>query len=263
LGDSGTVVPLQDSFFRLEGDSIAAVKLVTAAAREGYHLDVPTVLRSPRLSDMAKYIARDRTALATGPPSSEDCSLPASLLPSASPELLKQLASSCHVQPNDIQDVYPCSAIQEAMLAVTAQRPGSFVMQKVIPLPPAVNPTQMREAWRSVVAANSILRTRMVDTTTDGPLQVVLRHSEGIDADPKTVPRVQDLRLLDRGAPLVYANSIRFSENGSGHGVSSTTMVLTMHHAVYDAWFMDIYMQQLLQAYVGKQLLPSTRTATS
>lgn len=260
LGNRRAIIKRQDSFFQRGGDSIAAIKLVAIAAREGYMLDTRTVLRQPRLSDMAKHLVH-RESNGTTHTSNGHSSV--SLFRHPSPELLKRLARICNITVEDIEDVYPCSPIQEAMLAVTAQRPSSFVMRKVISLPPSVDLVKMSKAWEAVVAANAILRTRAVDTDTDGLLQVVTRYRTGggmelrIGVEPGTLPRIQELHSFHGGAPLVYLNFTTPLLDDDIKSGTTAKMILTMHHALYDAWSVDLYLGQLLQAYDGKNIVPS------
>ena len=46
-------VGIDDSFFRLGGDSVAAMKLVAAAQREQVHLTVAEIFRTPILCELA------------------------------------------------------------------------------------------------------------------------------------------------------------------------------------------------------------------
>lgn len=255
LGNHETPIGRYDSFFQRGGESIAAIKLVAAVVREGYWLDVLTVLKNPRLSDMAKCMAHTESKGATTQGNMVSSS--PSLLAEASPQLLQRITSACNIQLEDIEDIYRCSPIQEAMLAVTAQRPGSFVMQKVIRLPQTIDAMKMSKAWESVVEANPILRTRAVDAaSTDGLLQVVVRFQRETMSRVSIVPRVQELQSLHQGTPLVYFSLTECSQGQNGHGEGSPAIVLTMHHALYDAWSLDLYLGQLIQAYEGKSIVP-------
>ncbi|KAL7925986.1 nonribosomal peptide synthetase 6 [Trichoderma austrokoningii] len=46
----------KDSFLRIGGDSISAIRLTTAAQKHGMSLDVATIFRNPRLRDMANAV---------------------------------------------------------------------------------------------------------------------------------------------------------------------------------------------------------------
>jgi aryl carrier-like protein len=50
-------IGLDDSFFRLGGDSIAAMKLVAEARKEGLQLAVADVFRQPRLERLVRSLA--------------------------------------------------------------------------------------------------------------------------------------------------------------------------------------------------------------
>ncbi|KAI1342742.1 hypothetical protein F5Y15DRAFT_266632 [Xylariaceae sp. FL0016] len=243
LDSDGSRIASHESFFLRGGDSIAAIKLSAAAAREGFVLAVPTILGHPRLAAMAKHMQ---------PKPQETTHQAATSLPEPAQKLIERLATVCDVKPTDIEDVYPCSPIQEAMIAVTTQRPGSFVMQKVIRLPPSIELSRISGAWASVVEANPILRTRIVQTASDGLLQVVMRSQYQADDHNGPVPRVEELQSLHNGVSLAYCNLTSLSNE---EGKSSAAMVLTMHHALYDAWSMNLVVSQIIQAYEGQNLM--------
>ncbi|GGL23306.1 condensation domain-containing protein [Nocardia jinanensis] len=59
--DEDDEVGREDTFFSLGGDSIAALRMVTDLAEQGYTLDVQTVFGHPALHDLARLLERDET----------------------------------------------------------------------------------------------------------------------------------------------------------------------------------------------------------
>ncbi|KAK1916443.1 hypothetical protein P3342_004262 [Pyrenophora teres f. teres] len=64
-------IGLDDSFFRLGGDSIAAMKLVGEARRAGMHLTVADLFRNPRLDQLAAEATASTHASPTSIPQVE------------------------------------------------------------------------------------------------------------------------------------------------------------------------------------------------
>ena len=112
LGIELSRIGLDDSFFRLGGDSITAMKLV-AVARE-------------------------------------------------------------NMDPNLIEDVYPCSPLQEDMLSLTLKHAGDYTMQCVLELRADVNEDAFRAAWEEVTQSLLVLGTRILQHSTLSLIQTVL-----------------------------------------------------------------------------------------
>lgn len=146
------------------------MKLVADLRVEGYSLKVADVLRTSRLADLATKAVEELPV---------DTAL--SLIRAEPFSLLKEplnkgyLATAYHLRPWEIEDAYPCSPIQEAMLARTAVRVDEFVSRGLIPLPMDVDVSRLKEAWSTVVAETPVLRTRVIESAGHGFLQVVTK----------------------------------------------------------------------------------------
>ncbi|OCL12422.1 acetyl-CoA synthetase-like protein [Glonium stellatum] len=245
LGNHGSPIGVDESFFRRGGDSIAAMKLVAIARQRGYWLTVDTIFRKPRLSDMAVELSEQ---LCLSPEISVTRVPPFSLIPRnfRKDVALEAIAKFCKVEVSDIEDLYPASPLQEGMLAVTAKKANNFIMQKSMILGPSIDVERMRVAWREVLAAVPILRTRFVDVPDIGLLQVVVKAPVAWQAfeSAKTNLQVQELRSLHLGGPTAQLASVALDERRSA-------FTLIIHHALYDAWSIDLVMQELGRAYAG------------
>jgi aryl carrier-like protein len=96
-----------DSFFRVGGDSITAMRLVEAARHEGYSLNVADMFRKPRLEDMAKTLDSQKAIAFDSIP-------PFSLLhKDVDPNnVKKEVAMICNVDASQVIDVFPCTPLQ-------------------------------------------------------------------------------------------------------------------------------------------------------
>ncbi|MGW5385165.1 condensation domain-containing protein [Nocardia sp. NPDC003963] len=65
--DEDDEVGREDTFFSLGGDSIAALRMVTDLAEQGYTLDVQTVFGHPAVHDLARQLEQDETGAGAGP----------------------------------------------------------------------------------------------------------------------------------------------------------------------------------------------------
>lgn len=217
-------IGVHDHFFKLGGDSIIAMKLVAEARRGGFTISVSEVFQNPILQDQAKSLSiiSDKTFADISPFCLLDDHDKIS-------DYKLQASTACLVQPEDIQDIYPCSPLQQGLLALTYKRHGDYVLHQTMELEEGVNLDQLRDVWDRTVYLSPILRTRIVQLTS-GLFQVVLNNSaewsiaEGLEAYLEEDRK----RPMGLGEPLTRFAIIRKPEAGA------RWFVWTIHHALYD-----------------------------
>ena len=162
-----------DNFLRLGGDSIAAMKLVGTAREQGLILSAADVFRQSTLHRMAGMVSK----LPEG--DADAVVAPFALLqePHDVTSVRNEAATACEVEADDIEDVFPCTPLQEGLLALTAKHSEDYIARYAFRLLPTIDVQRLRSAWIRVVAANPILRTRIIDIPTRGLVQVVTKHS--------------------------------------------------------------------------------------
>lgn len=223
-------VGTDDSFFRLGGDSIGAMRLVTASRKEGIILNVANIFAQPKLVDMAaSAVVLSSDELSTEP---EPDTIPFELVPGdARRRIIEFAASECGIFPDSIEDIYPCSRLQEGLIALSTTEPGAYVAETIYRLPSDTDIARFKQAWNTVIASEAILRTRVIYTEEHGFLQVVVR--EGVEwhnlADVREINEShRHLPAKNGGVLTTYAIV--------GEGSASPFFVWTAHHAVYDGW---------------------------
>jgi amino acid adenylation domain-containing protein len=222
-------VGAEDSFFRLGGDSIGAMRLVTAARKDGVVLSVANVFAQPKLLDMAATaIVLSSDELTT--PETEMA--PFELLPETARERIAALAASeCGVVAASIEDIYPCSKLQEGLIMLTSKDPGTYVVQPIYRLPRNIDLPRLRAAWKAVAATEATLRTRIIYSEEHGFLQIVLRE----ELEWQSVADLQDINEATRRLPA--KNGARLTTfTIVGEDTPTPFFVWTAHHAVYDGW---------------------------
>jgi amino acid adenylation domain-containing protein len=245
LGIKTDRIGANDSFLRIGGDSIGAMRLVRIAREQGLHLTVADIFKQPRLRDMARIINE----------LSEDNNQkiqPFSLLRAGLldlQELCRQVAVFCDVNIEQIEDIFPCTPLQEGLLALSTKRPGDYVAQFVFELKSTIDVDLFRRAWQEVERTTPILRTRIVDLAEQGLMQVVLdqlaQWPPKADLNSLSICTQAEKQLsMDLGSPLVRVAIIE--EDGTQN---TRFFVLTIHHALYDGWSIPIILERLSQAY--------------
>lgn len=233
-----------DSFFRHGGDSIGAMRLVTTAHSKGIHLTVASIFQTPKLSELARQAS--------------NVALPASsvVLPELRPfsllnnatsleELKEEVASLCEVRVDLVQDIYPCTPIQEGLIALSNKQPGAYVAQSTYRLPPDLDIPRFRQAWQEVADTEVVLRTRIVFTKVLGFLQVVIRG-------PITWCSAENVADIDRYLPP-HDGGILCRYTVVGGETQAPHFVWTAHHALYDGWSLPILLSRVEARYKNPQ----------
>ncbi|KAL5048586.1 hypothetical protein BDW71DRAFT_205283 [Aspergillus fruticulosus] len=246
-------------FFRVGGDSITAMRLVALAraAQPPILLSVGDIFKHPVLSDMANAIT-DLNSADKGQCDTDVA--PFSLLPYPEHERqtrLQVIASQCKVEADVIEDVYPCTPLQEGLMAITAQHPQAYISRWVFRLDDTIDMSRFREAWRTLVEIIPILRTRIIQDSKAGGMQVVLRGHimwNTVTSELQSYIAEDSATSMSFGAPLV-----RFAVVTSGQ---ARFFVWTAHHSTYDGWTTRKLMEAAFALYSSRStpsFLPFTR----
>ena len=239
-------VGLNDHFFRLGGDSVSAIQLISAAQTQGMHMKMANILRNPVLSDMALTVETLPAGDAT-----DSAVAPFSLLHGLEIETaINGVARCCNVAEAQIEDVYPCTPLQEGMMALSMKKLGSQVACTVYELPRNIDFVRLRAAWIATARANRVTRTRIVHLGKVGLVQVVLSDDPPLD----TASKLEDYLSSHDNERFCLGSALsRFACIGEGTD-ESKYIVRKMHHAICDGWQDQILLEQLTRAYHGKQL---------
>ncbi|KAK8130644.1 Amino acid adenylation [Apiospora kogelbergensis] len=153
-----STIGLHDSLFSLGGDSIDAMKVVSRARRSGLALAVADIFQQRSL----KQVAQVCTKVAHRP---ARIVTPYSLLSDVSDprELEQYIAEQCQLSLTEIEDAYPCTALQEGLLTLTSrQQDGEYTLQATMELEPTIDLQRFQDAWEHVSESLNVLRTRIV-----------------------------------------------------------------------------------------------------
>lgn len=243
-------VGANDSFFRLGGDSIGAMRLVTASRKEGIILAVANIFAQPQLADMAA------TAVMLSSDELHDVSeapaVPFELIPEDKKrQIIDAAATECGVFPDSIEDIYPCSRLQEGLIALSASEPGAYVAETVYRLPSNIDIERFKSAWNKVLNDEAILRTRIIYVEDQGFVQVVVRAP----IEWSNVDDLQDISSAHRHLPA-KSGGVLTSYAIVGQGSSSVYFVWTAHHAVYDGWSLPNLLNKV-ESYYEESAQPS------
>ncbi|KAL1591655.1 Non-ribosomal peptide synthetase [Paraconiothyrium brasiliense] len=234
-----------DNFFSMGGDSLRAMKLVAAAREENIALSVPDIMLNPTLAAMA---SKSKTTHAD-----RETEVPAfSLLPKSwdVSSAQAETARACGTESSLIEDVYPCTPLQEGLMALSAKFADAYVAQRVVELPVHAA-EKLAKAIELVAQHSPILRTRIVNVSNHGLFQVVLKDGqlprEHGDNLAEYLARDQE-EHMDLGTALFRYGLV------SKHGNDKAHVVLTSHHAIYDGWSMPLIFERVNSAYKDMEI---------
>ncbi|KAG6052828.1 Glycopeptide NRPS [Claviceps sp. LM77 group G4] len=239
LGLDISSIGSNDSFFRIGGDSIQAMRLAGAAREQGFSLTVADTFKYPKLRDLAKMLSQNAVA-------SLDAPKPFSLLDSAVDRIdaQSQAAKMCQVSTSQVVDIFPCTPLQEGLLAMTLKRPGDYIYYNEYLLAEDIDALRFKMACEKVITANPILRTRIVDLPQLGLMQAVINEQVCWQDDFSTK---LDSTPMGLGTQLALVGLTTSTENGR------LTFHWILHHALYDAWSFSMMLDSIEAAYSGLQ----------
>ncbi|EED19142.1 nonribosomal peptide synthase, putative [Talaromyces stipitatus ATCC 10500] len=235
-----------DNFFDLDGDSIGAMRLVAAARSEGYELRVSDVFESPRLSQLAPKLLskvanyQSRLNMTDFELLGESVNITA---------VRSEAASRCAIpDPNMVEDIYPCTPLQESMLAATIRDPSAFISMRLYGIPDEIDIKQLQYAWKTIVTRHRILRTRLVDLSNHGLIQAVIRE------EPlwKTYNSLGS--FLDGARNITMGPGSRLVWWALVGEPQQRRVVWVIHHTLYDGWTLSIIEEEIKRAYLGQRL---------
>ncbi|KAG6267622.1 D-lysergyl-peptide-synthetase subunit 1 [Claviceps purpurea] len=236
-----TRIDLDSNFFQLGGDSLSAMRLLALALEEGISsIAYQDIFSHPTLRELVLVSTSDASR---DPLSSVTVEMaPFSLV--KDPEMLIRIASEqcgSGVGKADIEDIYPCTHLQQSLMASTAHNPNAYVAILAFKLKSGVDRTRLERAWHIACSGHAILRTRLVQTDTGDCYQVVVKkpphwtETNEVSDDGSTNSLLRTSFGL--GRPLIQSH------------LTTDQLFVAMHHALYDGWSLPMLIGELDLAY--------------
>lgn len=258
LSVSSSSIRASDHFLYRGGDSLLAIKLVEMARRDHIHMMVKDVLGFPRLEDLARILDERNAAGKVDSARGEERSDPPPFSlwqPSSSDREaeLADIAIQCGLSSEDIEDIYPCTSLQQSMLAATQQRPTAYLVRQVYALSDSIDFSRFRTMWDVMAQQAPIMRTHMLLGQRSGSVQVLSKKAPTWQSHDDLEEYVADdqARAMGIGQPLMRfalvhekPNDVRF-------------FVWTAHHSVYDGWSSQLIHKRLAALYLRDEVPPA------
>jgi amino acid adenylation domain-containing protein len=217
-----TSIGINDSFFRLGGDSVVAMQLSAAGRMAGITITVASIFQNPKFSDMA----------AVAQPLSETS--------------YHDLKRRYGIEGDVVKTIVPCTPLQEGLMLLSNKQLGTYVAQHIFHLHGDINTKHLCEAWEIVHNVYDILRTRIIHVENKiGSVQVVLdedivwQRSSDLDQYLKD----DKLAQVSYGQPLTRYALVEEANSGDRY------FVWTAHHSVFDNWSLSLLFSEIADVY--------------
>ncbi|OKL60449.1 hypothetical protein UA08_04403 [Talaromyces atroroseus] len=239
--DISTVHP-GTSIFELGLDSIDAIRLSSRLKHRGIDLPVSSIMKHQTILNMSERLSVSTT-------SSNGISHVS--LAQLEDEIRASLGQAGKLRSDAIK-VLPLTALQESMVAeMLISKYQHYYGVEVFEVMQDTDIPRLLESWDAVINANPILRTSFVEIE-DPKLsmsfaQVVHppkhRHVQEIDIQQSSINDFIQSKIFDDVCPAFYVNGIRKAYK--------YYLILSMAHALYDGWSLDLLHADVEEAYRG------------
>ncbi|XWW94242.1 hypothetical protein V2A60_002185 [Cordyceps javanica] len=252
-------VGVEDNFFHLGGDSYLAMRLVASTQADDSILEftVSDVLQHPTIRELAQVVDKRTSSTrqldtAVAPFSlwkeyREFCGGGQELR--SAKDLLCEIATQCNLHIDDIEDIYPCTPLQEGLMVATAQQPRAYIARWAFQIPQHLDIVRFQSAWQTLGREAPILRTRIVPGRISGALQVVVRSActwhTGDNLDQYVTDDIK--KSMTYGTPLVRFAYIEGSDG-------QRNFIWTAHHSIYDGWSLPMIFEAVSRIYLSNEL---------
>ncbi|PTB61783.1 non-ribosomal peptide synthetase [Trichoderma citrinoviride] len=251
-------IGLNDGFFVIGGDSIAAMKLVSEARLEGIKLSVVQIFQKRTLYEMASVMEEvEKPASSADVASTREKTLkPFSLLSQQDEDgklrFVNDIIAPQLADPSwRISNVLPTRPLQQIAVRGTTQLPRFSARYELMYFDKAINRDKMIASCNQLVARNEILRTVFTEHNDEGYAvvleQLVPQFVEyAVDGDVETF--AHQLCRLDAMTKMPLGSSfVKWFLVESSTGQSC--LIFRLSHAQYDEICLPIILQQLSGLY--------------
>jgi aryl carrier-like protein len=244
-------IGLDDSFFRLGGDSIAAIKLVGEARMHGFRLSSAQVFRHPTLALMSLPAV---AFLDSSPQSVAPFSL---LLPTIKDGILCQnILLESSIQQQGVADILPTTHVQRVFINRGIESPREAFNYFFFDIGQELDAQLLRDSCRRLLDHFPILRSQFIPFR-ETLWQVILLRPRlpfitfEIDGSLSEATRSVCLEDMDKTGPLGLPTSFMLLRNKSiGH-----RLIVRLSHAQYDGVCIPVIFRTLAALYIQESPL--------
>ncbi|GLB22897.1 nonribosomal peptide synthase [Aspergillus tubingensis] len=249
-------IDVDDNFFRLGGDSVLAMKLVSSLRAQGHGLTVADIFQRMRLGDAAK-------ALRVNVVSKEEKVQPYHPFSTIGQKDNLESFLSEEIRPKlanpewSIRDVLPVTDIQALDVRGTVQAPRTPIQYTMLYFNQDINREQLHRACHELVKAHDILRTVFVEHDSSF-LQVVLDDITAPMAIHETTSTLEDAvnSICKTHSESAFQLGSSFTQflHIEHTPTQQSCLILGLSHAQYDGVSLPLLLRDLETLYTSGQI---------
>ncbi|EGE02979.1 nonribosomal peptide synthetase [Trichophyton equinum CBS 127.97] len=249
-------ISLDDSFFRLGGDSVSAMRLVTNARKSGINLTVADVFRHPHIDEQARIASSSsKNILKT---------LIAKPFAHIQRKDLERVVSLVGLGPyaeiaSDIEDILPATDVQSFYVSRAAESSRDALNYFYLRFDNTPDIARLRHSCQGIVDQFPILRTIFI-STQGRTYQVVIRRLQvpfEIHNGVKNLSKASDIFCLQDLENKIVSGSLLLSFTLIRHLISGSQLIIRMSHAQYDGMSWPLILRCFQESYAGVPRSPT------
>ncbi|KAF7593553.1 hypothetical protein BBP40_011281 [Aspergillus hancockii] len=252
-----------NSIFALGVDSILAIDISARSRRAGVQLSVSDILRGRTIQGIAMIAANKMRVPSVLPKTI------AAGRSTISPDAKQQALTALSLQEDDVEAAIPCLSGQMFYISSwlhSGQRLWEFTFAFSSRV--RLDAEQTNRAWLQLQRRHSILRTSFAAVSASEIVQVVSKPSKvdlglRIESQQSTKNLQSAIQSLTRNIACSPSNlftpPVRLC---LVQHKDSNVLLLTMHHALYDAWTIPMLIGDLEALYLNNPLSPPSSFPT-
>ncbi|KAL8679653.1 MAG: hypothetical protein Q9186_004064 [Xanthomendoza sp. 1 TL-2023] len=246
LGNHAAQIGLDDDFLILGGDSLAAIKLATLAARKGLRLEVTDIFRSTKFEEMAAHIRIDGQ---NGPrPESKDPA-PFSLL-DGSDVLLHSFRDR-----EDLEDIVPASSMQTSFITRAQKWYHPYYVWFMMDVDTQFSSDCLQAACNEVTARHQMLRTTF-HLVGRQAYQIISKNTQANFKVLRFTGRMDELccQLIyqDVKVPVEIGKVLTRFRLVVNNDTSNQRLCIGLSHAQYDGFCTEVVLQDIYLSCLGR-----------
>ncbi|KAJ3184337.1 hypothetical protein HDU85_001642 [Gaertneriomyces sp. JEL0708] len=247
------------SIFQLGLDSISAIRLSSRLTAVGMDLAVSDIMKCPTIARMYALLEERAASGASFSASSKQLDISSEFrqtLAEYEERVLADVAEKLDQDRSSFTAAYPCTPLQEGMLAQTLKTNGRlYFNHTIMELDPEADIHRLRHSWNLVIESNDILRTSFHTVADVLSTQAQVVHKQAWM--PWTVVNVNSEPELQQAADVHIEKTIEDNKTlekpplAFGLILSPTKnwLIVSMHHALYDGWSFPLIIADVYSIY--------------
>ncbi|KAJ9151328.1 Nonribosomal peptide synthetase 4 [Pleurostoma richardsiae] len=255
LGISPQQIDVDDNFFRLGGDSVLAMKLVSNLRVQGHLLTVADVFQHMQLGDAAKVLKVDHRSKSK----KAQPYRPFSLLSSSDTDsFLSEVVRPKLADSNwSIRDAYPLTDSQALDIRATVQAPRTSVQYTMLYFDKGIDRKRLFQACSDLVKTHDILRTVFIEHEST-LFQVIVEQLDAPVithvADKAIEQFVTDLCTSHIESEFHLGSSFLQIFHVEGKDDGQECLIFGLSHALYDGTSLPRLLRDLETLYTGDRI---------